>query len=120
VNGPASTATRKSTRRSIPRTAGLSGSSRVWFMRRKPNDSTVALISGLAPIVLFIRVALIMSGTRSPSGGWAPPLLRSWDPSRYGGGVGRLPTLWGGAAGALVDRGQALAHHLLEVTAAQL
>src|SRR5207302_8937983 len=55
--GSPSTATRKATAFSIPRTAGLSGSSRVWLRRRKPSDSTVARRTGLAPIVLFINVA---------------------------------------------------------------
>src|SRR5256885_6206673 len=81
----------------MPRTAGLSGSSRVWFMRRKPSDSTVALISGLAPIALFTSVALsILSATRR---------------SVLGRGY-RLRSLVGG--------GQALADHLVDLAAAQL
>src|SRR5258708_38202585 len=57
--GSPSTATRKLTALSMPRTAGLSGSSRVWFMRRKPRDSTVAFTAGMAPMVLLRSVALI-------------------------------------------------------------
>src|SRR5882672_4644353 len=76
----------------MPRTAGLSGSSRVWFMRRNPSDSTVALISGLAPIGLFMRVALrVLSAT-----------VRSL----------RLRAPVGG--------GQALADHLVEIAPTQL
>src|SRR5712691_11003120 len=56
--GSPSTATRKFTALSIPRTAGLSGSSRVWFMRRKPSDCTVAFTDGMAPMGLFLSVAL--------------------------------------------------------------
>src|SRR5256712_13924826 len=55
--GSPSTATRKSTAFSMPLTAGLSGSSRVWLRRRKPNDWTVALTEGMAPIALFRNVA---------------------------------------------------------------
>src|SRR5437016_4601169 len=92
----------------MPRTAGLSGSSRVWFILRKPNDSTVALISGRAPIALFMRVALIiLSATGSPSGG-----------CRH-----ELPTLRGGIArrlGALVGGREPLADHLLDLLAPQL
>src|SRR5690349_23337937 len=91
----------------MPRTASLSGSSRVWFMRRKPSDWTVARISGRAPIADFTRVALSIavpfgSGTLGPSG-------------RYGG---HLPTAWGGRA--FVRGGQALADHLVDVLAAKL
>src|SRR5438445_6717128 len=91
----------------MPRTAGLSGSSRVWFMRRNPSDSTVARISGLAPMVLFMRVALsVFSGTRRPSGGWRRHLPSLW------GGARRLRTAIGGR--------EALAHHLLDIFAAQV
>src|SRR5438552_6814195 len=106
-NGSPSTPTRKFTRRSMPRTAGLSGSSRVWFMRRKPSDSTVALISVLAPIWLFIRVALMVLSATSPSRGWR----------RHTGALSAAPTLWGGLG---IGGGQALADHLLHVLAAQL
>src|SRR5205814_10563429 len=71
--GSPSTATRKFTRRSMPRTAGLSGSSRVWFMRPNPSDSTVARICGLAPMGLFTSVALIVS---------APPAVPATSPLR--------------------------------------
>src|SRR2546423_13917243 len=88
----------------MPRTAGLSGSSRVWFMRRNPSDSTVARISGRARMGLFISVALIVvSGTYGPSGGWRRHLPSGW---------GRLLTFVGGR--------EPLADHLLDVLAAQL
>src|SRR6266496_576999 len=87
----------------MPRTTGLSGSSRVWFMRRKPSDWTVARISGRAPIALFMRVALrVLSGTLRPSGGCRR----------------HLPTLWG--RDAFVGSRQPLADHLLDLAAAQL
>src|SRR6266566_1440948 len=90
-------ATRKSTRLSMPRTAGLSGSSRVWFILRKPSDSTVARISGFAPIALFMRVALrVLSGT------------------------GRCTTVGARRFRALVGRGQTLADHLLDFLTPQL
>src|SRR5256885_15099076 len=88
----------------MPRTAGLSGSSRVWLSLRKPSDTTVALISGLAPIALFIRVALSgLSGiaVRSPSGRRR----------------GHLPTAWGRPR---VCPDQPLADHLDDLAAAQL
>src|SRR5258708_17563973 len=75
----------------MPRHAGLSVSTRVSFMRRKPSDSTVALISGLAPMVLFIRVAFMVSATVLAHRLWA-----------------------------LVGGGKLLAHHRLQVLAAQL
>src|SRR5712691_11577966 len=61
--GSPSTATRKSTAFSMPLTAGLSGSSRIWLSRRKPSDSTVARRTGLAPMVLFLSVALRVLAT---------------------------------------------------------
>src|SRR5438477_5738984 len=91
----------------MPRTAGLSGSSRVWFMRRKPSDWTVARISGLAPIGLFIKVALRVFASAtvgSPSGAYRR----------------HLPTPWGRGGIACVRGGQALAHHLADFLAAQV
>src|SRR5579864_3891037 len=103
--GSPSTATRKLTALSMPRTAGLSGSSRVWFILRKPSDSTVARIDGDAPIGLFIKVALMVSATRGRSGGCCRA----------------VPTLWRRLGlGRAVGRGQALADDLLDLFAAQL
>src|SRR5439155_8149036 len=102
-HGSPSTATRKLTLRIMPRTAGLSGSSRVWFIRRKPSDWTVARISGRAPIALFMRVALrVLSGTLRPSG----------DCRRH------LPACWAGVA--LVSGREPLADHLLDLATAEL
>src|SRR5256886_12111107 len=113
--GSPSTATRKLTALSMPRTAGLSGSSRVWCMRRKPSDWTVARISGLAPIGDFMRVARsVLSGTRRPSGACRRHLPTLWG--------GPIPGAWGGgtAGGARVRGGQALAHHLADFLATQV
>src|SRR5256885_8188487 len=97
----------------MPRTAGLSGSSRVWCMRRKPSDWTVARISGLAPIGDFMRVARsVLSGTRRPSGAYRGSLPTLWG--------GPIATPWGGGSVACVCRGQALAHHLADFLAAQV
>src|SRR5207245_8835104 len=97
------TATWTSHRRIMSLIAGLPVSCRFWIIFRKPNYSTVPLISGRAPIALFMRVALIISSaTGSPSGG-----------RRH-----ELPTLRGGIArrlGALVGGREPLADHLLDL-----
>src|SRR5207244_13619869 len=91
-----------------PRPPGWAGSASVWFILPNPNDSTVALISGRAPIALFMRVALIiLSATGRPSAA-----------CRH-----ELPTLRGGVArrlGALVGGREPLADHLLDLLAPQL
>src|SRR5438552_9502158 len=131
----------------MPRTAGLSGSSRVWFMRRNPSDSTVARICGLAPMGLFTSVALIVSAppavpATSPLRGEepflivsAPPAVPATSPLRgeepflivsatcpSGAWCCRGPltlTLSAGGRGK-IGGGEALAHHLLHVLAAQV
>src|SRR5690349_4853190 len=100
----------------MPRTAGLSGSSRVWFILRKPSDSTVARIAGLAPIGDFTSVALIF---------WAPgaPPACVFSATRGASGAGRLRLDRCRRAyrlSPLVRGGQALADHLVDATSAQL
>src|SRR5947209_7548710 len=88
----------------MPRTASLSGSSRVWSMRRTPSARTVARISGRAPIADFLSVALrVLSATGVRSSGCARRR-------------NRLGTAWRGPIGGR----QALADHLLEVFAAEV
>src|SRR5215470_802912 len=50
----------------MPRTAGVSGRSRVWFSFRKPSEATVAFMSSEYPMALFRQVALIGRAPPSP------------------------------------------------------
>src|SRR6266566_3620822 len=110
----------------MPRTAGLSGSSRVWFMRRNPSDSTVARICGLAPMGLFTSVALIVSAppavpATSPLRGEDPFLIVSATcPSGAWCCRGPLTLTVSPGGRGKIGGGQALAHHLLHVLAAQI
>src|SRR5262245_34562608 len=94
----------------MPRTAGVSGRSRVWFSFRKPSDWTVAFMSSEYPITLLRQVALsgrvpassVMMASPQTAGTEARPAV----PAVWAGPA--VPAVWAGPAVPAVWAGPAV------------